>query len=103
MISFFTSLKPFLGSTAVQQRNALLSWSHTDPYCEIIIFGAIDGGRDTVADIKATYRPDVACNEYGTPLISAMFAEAQRIGRYSVLCYINGDIILLPDFAAAVG
>jgi hypothetical protein len=102
MISFLTSLKPFRGTTAVQQRNALRSWRAVVPGSEIIVFGAVEGGEDMIAELKATYRPDGACNEYGTPLISAMFAEAQRIGRHSVLCYINGDIILLPDFAAAI-
>ena len=102
MISFFTSLKPFRGTTAVQQRNALRSWHSSNPGCEIIVFGAVEAGADVLAQVNATYRPDIACNEFGTPLISAIFAEAQRIGRHSVLCYINGDIILLPDFATAV-
>jgi hypothetical protein len=102
MISFFTSLKAFRGKTAIQQRNALRSWHHAVPGSEIIVFGPTEGGENTVAELKATYRPDVACNDYGTPLISAMFAEVQRICSHSVLCYVNGDIILLPDFAAAV-
>lgn len=102
MISFFTSLKPFRGTTAVQQRNALRSWYHSVPGSEIIVLGAVEDGDDVIAEVKATYRPDIACNEFGTPLISAMFVDAQRIGRYSLLCYINGDILLLPDFAAAV-
>jgi len=102
MISFFTSLKPFRGTTAVQQRNALRSWRATMPNCEIIVFGAVEGGDDLLAEMKATYRPDIACNQFGTPLIGAIFAEAQESARHSTLCYINGDIILLPDFAAAI-
>ncbi len=102
MISFLTSLKPFHGTVAVQQRNALRSWRAVLPESEIIVFGGVEGAADLLAEVNATYRPDIACNEFGIPLISAMFAEAQRIGRHSVLCYINGDIILLSDFAAAV-
>jgi ADP-heptose:LPS heptosyltransferase len=102
VISFFTSLKPFRGTTGVQQRNALRSWRASIPDCEIIVFGAVEGGEDLLAELEATYRPDIECNEFGTPLISAMFADAQRIGRHSVLCYINGDIILLSGFAGAI-
>ena len=102
MITFFTSLKPFRGTTAIQQRNALQSWRHSVPDSAIIVFGASEGGDEALAEVKAIYRPDIACNEFGTPLISAMFAEAQRMGCHSLLGYINGDIILLPDFAAAV-
>ena len=102
MITFFTSLKPFRGTTAIQQGNALRNWRRIIPESEIIVFGAVEGGEDVIAEIEATYRPDIACNEFGTPLISAMFAEAQRIGRHSMLCYINGDILLLPDFAVAI-
>jgi hypothetical protein len=102
MISFLTSLKPFRGTIGVQQRNALRSWRAVLRESEIIVFGGVEGAADLLAEVNATHRPDIACNEFGTPLISAMFAEAQRTGRHSVLCYINGDIILLSDFAAAV-
>jgi hypothetical protein len=102
MISFFTSLKRFRGTTAVQQRNALRSWHYANPGSEIIVFATAEGDDGLLDEINATYQPNIACNEFGTPLISAMFAEAQRIGRHSVLCYINGDIVLLPDFAAAM-
>lgn len=102
MISFFTSLKPCRGTAAVQQRNALRSWRAVLPESEIIVFGVVEGAGDLLAEVNATYRPDIACNEFGTPLINAMFAEAQRIARHSVLCYINGDIVLLPDFVRAV-
>jgi hypothetical protein len=102
MISFLTSLKAFHGTAAVQQCNALRSWRAVLPESEIIVFGLVEGAANLLAEVNATYRPDIACNEFGTPLISAMFAEAQRVGRHSVLCYINGDIILLPDFVMAI-
>jgi ADP-heptose:LPS heptosyltransferase len=102
MISFFTSFKPFRGTTGVQQRNAVRSWRAAVPGCEIIVCGAVEGDADVLAEVNAVRVPDIACNAFGTPLISALFAEAQRLGSHRVLCYINGDIILLPDFAGAV-
>jgi hypothetical protein len=102
MISFFTSLKPFRGDAALQQYNALRSWRAVVPESEIIVFGAVEGGDEVLGKVDAIHRQDIACNEFGTPLISEMFAEAQRIGRYPTLCFINGDIILLSDFPDAI-
>ena len=79
-----------------------MSWRRTVPDCEIIIFGQAPGADDLIAEVDASYRPDVECNDHGTPLISAMFANAQNAARHKTLCYINGDIILLSDFAAAL-
>jgi hypothetical protein len=102
MISFFTSLKPMRGQAATHQANSLRSWRAAVPSCEIIVFDAVEGGSALLADVGANHQLDIARNDFGTPLISAMFSEAQRLGRHSTLCYINGDIILLPDFLAAI-
>jgi hypothetical protein len=57
MITFFTSLKPFRGTTAVQQNNALRSRRHTVPGSEIVVFGATKGGDEVLAEVETTYRP----------------------------------------------
>jgi hypothetical protein len=41
-------------------------------------------------------------NRFGSKRIDYMFARAQEIARYEVLCFCNCDIILLPEFCAAV-
>ena len=102
MISFFTSLKAMSGSTAIQQGNALRSWRMAVPDCDILVYGKTEGVNDLVSEVNGLYFPDIDCNEYGTPLISAMFSEAQRQARHPVVCYINGDIILSPDFKNAM-
>jgi hypothetical protein len=46
--------------------------------------------------------PEVECTEYGTPLISDVFAQAQQLASYPFLCYANADMILMSDLARAV-
>jgi hypothetical protein len=46
--------------------------------------------------------PDIACTEYGTPLISDIYHQAQRTTTHDLVCYINADIILMSDFMQTV-
>jgi hypothetical protein len=40
----------------------------------------------------------VARNEFGTPLVSSIFALARQYSESPLLAYVNADILLLPDF-----
>jgi hypothetical protein len=101
MITFFCSAKPFRGQTAIQQRNAINSWLRLGSEVEVMLFGTDEGVADICEEYRLVSVPDVACTEFGTPLLSDMYAKAQKYGRFSLLCYINADIILLEEFAAA--
>jgi len=46
--------------------------------------------------------PDVATNEFGTPLLDDLFHKAEAAARYPTLAYVNADIILLSDFLRSV-
>ena len=102
MLTFFTAAKPFRGATAVHQRNALRSWQESVPGSEVLLFGDEGGSAEAAAELGLRHFPDVPRNAYGTPLLDAIFATAQREARHPVLCYANADIVLLPAFAAAV-
>jgi hypothetical protein len=41
-------------------------------------------------------------NEFGTPLVSSIFSEAEKHAQFPSLCYINADIILLSDFLPTI-
>ncbi len=45
---------------------------------------------------------EVERNEYGTPLVSSIFRLAREHAEHALLCYVNGDILLLDDFLPAV-
>jgi hypothetical protein len=102
MITFFTSAKPFRGVTAIQQRNALQSWRRLAPDVEVFLFGRDDGTDEVAAELGLRHIPDVDTTEFGTPRLDAMYRQVQAEAGNPIVCYINADIILLPDFVRAV-
>ncbi|HOT90773.1 MAG TPA: hypothetical protein PLJ78_04400 [Anaerolineae bacterium] len=102
MLTLFTIPKPFRGHIAIIQRNAIRSWTLLRPACEIILFGDDEGTAEVAAEFGVRHVPDVARNEYGTPLVSDIFEQAQRLASHDRLCYVNADIILMSDFPATV-
>jgi hypothetical protein len=102
VITFFTTAKPFIGVTKIAQINALGSWKRIHPEAEVILFGKSEGADQVAKDLGLVYIPDIQTNEYGTPLISAMFKEVQENGRFDLQAYLNADIILLDDFLPSV-
>jgi hypothetical protein len=102
MITIFAFPKPFTGYTEIIQRNALKSWSMLRPRPEIILFGDEPGEAEVAAELGLIHIPEVAVNEFGTPLLSDFFATADRVASHDLLAYVNADIILLQDFIEAV-
>jgi hypothetical protein len=102
MITLFTCPKPFRGHIGVIQRNAIISWTLLKPQPQILLFGAEEGTAEIAEELKLLHVPDVAQNEYGTPLLSSIFQQAQTLSTHALLGYLNSDIMLLPDFLSAV-
>ncbi|MGH9775216.1 MAG: hypothetical protein ACRD50_09750 [Candidatus Acidiferrales bacterium] len=102
MLTIFSTPKPFCGHINVIQRNAIVSWKHLHPGCEVILFGPEEGARETALELGIRHEPKVQCNEYGTKYLASFFDRAQQIARHDVLCYVNCDIILTSDFRRAV-
>lgn len=84
------------------QRNALKSWTLLHPEAEIILFGDEEGYAEAATEFGLRHEPKVGRNEFGTILISSMFEKAQALSKHNLLCYVNCDIVLLPDFFAAL-
>lgn len=101
-ISFFTTCKPMKGLAGVQQRNALQSWLRIDPGNEVIVFGNDEGVAEVAAELGALHVPRIECNDFGTPLLSDMFRQAQLRARNQHVCYVNADIILTASFQKAL-
>src|SRR5215472_14588751 len=101
MITLFTTAKRFCGHFKVIQRNALRSWTLLHPDVEIILFGDEEGYAEAARDFRLRHEPHVPKNEFGTILVSGMFERAQALARHDLVCYVNCDILLLPDFRAA--
>jgi hypothetical protein len=101
MLTLFTIPKPFRGHIDLIQRNAIGSWVRLRPRCQVLVCGEEEGAREVTAQAGAEFVPEVKRNDFGTPLLSDVFALAERRARHDLLCYVNADIILLADFIEA--
>src|SRR5258707_6998014 len=84
------------------QRNALNSWMRLHADVEVILFGDDAGAEDVARELGLRHEPRVERNEFGSKRVDYMFSRAQEIARHDVLCFCNCDIILLPEFCAAL-
>lgn len=102
MITFFTIPKPFTGHIGTIQRNAIGSWVRTHPDAQVLLFTDEDGTAEAAGEAGVRHVPEIARNDWGTPLLSDAFAQAERLGGSEFLCFVNADIVLLDDFVPAV-
>ena len=102
MITIFTTPKDFKGIFEVIQINAFKSWRKLSPEIQIIIFGDSKGAEKAATDINAEYIPQVKCSPLGTPFISDMFSQADKISKFPILVFINSDIILPENFMQVI-
>ena len=101
LITFFSAPKPFTNPhIAMIQRNAIKSWTLL-PDVEVILLGDETGLVEAARDLNVKHISHVQCNASGTPLISSMFQLARESSKSDLLCIINADMILLPDFVQA--
>lgn len=99
--SLFTIPKPFVGHIGKIQRNAISSWVTSNPQGEVIIFGDETGSAEVAQSLGIRHIPLVEVNKFGTPLLSDVFVAAARESAGDLLCYVNTDILLLPNFFEA--
>ncbi len=98
-LTVFSAPKPFTNSHIdTIQRNAIQSWLQLGPEVEVILVGEEDGLAAVAKQYGVVHLPDVARNEWGTPLVNSIFNLAREASNSPYLAYVNADIILLPDF-----
>ena len=103
MLTIFACPKPFTDPhIATIQRNAITSWTLLRPRPEIILLGGEKGVAEICAELGLRHVPEIARNEFGTPLLSDIFQKGQELATNDILCYVNSDIILMSDFMIAI-
>ena len=101
LITLFSAPKPFTDPhIAMIQRNAIKSWTLL-PDVEVILLGEETGLAEVAREFGVKHIPNVARNESGVPLISSMFQLVRENADSDLLCIINADMILMPDFVEA--
>ncbi|MEM2571348.1 MAG: hypothetical protein QXP96_06500 [Thermoproteota archaeon] len=101
MISFVTTFKPFKGHFRIIQLNALRSWLKFCEGCEVIVVGQEEGVEEVAAKHDLKLIREVRRSTSGAPLLNDLLRKAESEAAYDYICLINGDIILLNDFADA--
>lgn len=102
MLTIFTIPKPFQGHIDIIQRNAIASWKNLHPDVQIILCGNEEGIEAVCQEDNTDWIPNLECTEYGTPLLNSAFSQVARIARHPILCYVNGDIILMNSLITAL-
>jgi hypothetical protein len=102
MITLFSCPKAFDGPVGVTQRNGIRSWVRINPQAEILLLGDEEGIAEAAREFGVRHIPFLKRNEFGTPLVSSIFEEAEKAATHEVMCYLNADILLLDDFMLAV-
>ena len=82
------------------QRNAITSWTLL-PDVEVLLLGEEAGLTEVARELGVKHISNVACNESRTPLISSMIQLARENSNSELLCIINTDMVLMPDFIEA--
>lgn len=101
LITLFSAPKPFTDPhIAMIQRNAIQSWTLL-PDVEVILLGEETGLAEAARELGVKHIPRVTRNTNGTPLISSMFQLARENSDSPLLCIVNADMILMPDFLEA--
>ncbi len=100
-LTLFSAPKPFTNPhIAMIQRNAIKSWTLL-PDVEVILLGEEEGLVEAAKDLGVKHIPHVTRNTSGTPLISSMFQLVRENSNSDLLCIVNADMILMPDFIEA--
>jgi len=98
-LTVFSAPKKFIDPHIdIIQRNAIQSWQHLGPDVDVILVGEEDRMAAAVDALGVHHLPEVARNDWGTPLVSSIFELARAASESPYLAYVNADILLMPDF-----
>jgi hypothetical protein len=101
LITLFSAPKPFTNPhIAMIQRNAIKSWTLLLDV-DVILLGEEEGLAEAAHELGVKHIATVDRNANGVPLISSMFKLARENSNSDLLCIINADMVLMPDFVEA--
>jgi hypothetical protein len=98
MITFFTTFKTF----NLAEQNAIGSWLSLHPSSQVLIFSESTLSHPLLHQPRVSIVSDFKKHNTGLPLINSMFEEASKLATHRLLCYLNSDIILVPEFVKAI-
>jgi hypothetical protein len=102
LLTIFTAPKAFRGHVGIIQDNAIRSWSRLKPAPRILLFANDEGTAEVAKRLDVELVTEVATNSFGTPLVSDMFGQADRLAAGDVLAFVSADIILTQRIVEAI-
>ncbi len=97
-LTVFAIPKPFKGTVATIQENAIASWASLQPHAEVILFGDEDDTElQRVANRYGARVLPLRANRFGTPLVNDAFAQVRIQATGHTLCYANCDMVFGPE------
>jgi hypothetical protein len=101
-IALFTAPKPFIDPHIdLIQRNAIRNWKALGDEVEIWLVGNEPGIKEVASEYHVNHIPDVLLSETGVPRIDSIFGMVRDASTAEAICYVNADILFLPDFVSA--
>jgi len=101
MLTIFSTPRPFKGEFKTIQENAISSWINIMGDKEIILFDP-DDSLEFMQNNDIKIINNLKLNSFGTPLISDLFMQSEKLGEGPIYCFINCDIILPENFIDTV-
>ncbi|MGH7411489.1 MAG: hypothetical protein ACREJ6_10600, partial [Candidatus Methylomirabilis sp.] len=102
MLTLFAVPRAFKGEMVRIQRNAIRSWIALRPRPEILLCGQDEGVAAACQEFGLRHVGPVATSPSGAPILSDVFALAERVAKNDLLCYVNADIILTADLPRVI-
>jgi hypothetical protein len=103
MITIFSAPKPFDNEHIAKiQHNAIRSWVKIGDEVEVLLLGEEPGLEQVAGELDLPLIPVSSRAPSGAPMIDELFELAREAARFSILTYVNADIILLDDFLPSV-
>jgi hypothetical protein len=100
-LTVFSAPKPFTNPhIRTIQRNAVESWRRL-PDTEVILIGDEPGIPETARELGVRNVPLVKRDSEGIPLVSAVMEIGHAKSNSPLLCYANGDMLLMSDLMLA--
>jgi len=100
-LTIFTSPKPFIDPhIRLIQTNALRCWRNLGEV-EVMVIGDEEGCAEISQQVGAIHIPRVTRNEWGTPLVSDLFTQAQQQASSPLMMFANADMLFTPQLLIA--
>ncbi len=100
--SIICTPKPFIGNVGRLQKNAIRSWQLLEPRPEIILMGDEEGYEEVACEFGLRHESQIGYNQHGTPLVSSILEQGNKLASHDIIVFINSDIILFPDFVESI-